>query len=319
MIALGTGFLLDLIIGDPYNMPHPIRLIGRIIAALDKRFNIQEKGREKENIVRGFIVWLIVLIMTGATTLGIIVGTYLVNIILGIVIEALLTCYILATKSLRYESMKVYKPLKDNDLDGARKAVSMIVGRDTDCLDMEGVTKACVETIAENTSDGVIAPLLYTCIGGPVLGFMYKAINTMDSMLGYHNDRYEYFGKFAAKADDVVNFIPSRLSAYIMLVASIFNSEYDTAAGYRIFKRDRFNHKSPNSAQTESLVAGLLNIRLAGDASYFGKIVKKPYIGDANREIETEDIRRTNRLMYMTAILALVMCEAAMAVLLIMI
>jgi adenosylcobinamide-phosphate synthase len=210
----------------------------------------------------------------------------------------------------------VYKALKANDTEKARKAVSMIVGRDTEKLDDEGIAKAAVETVAENTSDGVIEPLLYTAIGGPVLGFAYKAINTLDSMVGYHNDRYENFGSFSARLDDIVNFIPARISAGLMIISAyicgVFNGIYSGKRAVRIFKRDRFNHKSPNSAQTESVCAGALGIKLAGDASYFGKLVKKPYIGDAERNIENEDIKRAGRLMYISEFICFVFCTLSL-------
>ena len=215
-------------------------------------------------------------------------------------------CYqLLAAKSLKTESMKVYKKLQDSDLEGARKAVSMIVGRDTANLDCEGITKATVETIAENTSDGVIAPLFYMLIGGAPLGMLYKAINTMDSMLGYKDEKYLYIGRIAAKMDDVVNYIPARISA-IMMVLAAFLCGLDWKNGWKIFLRDRYNHSSPNSAQTEAVCAGALDIQLAGDAWYFGKLYKKPYIGEPIRSIRIEDICQTNRLMYVTAIVTMI-------------
>ena len=215
--------------------------------------------------------------------------------------------------------MRVYDALRTDGVDAGRRAVSMIVGRDTSVLDAAGVTRAAVETIAENTSDGVIAPMLYTAIGGPVLGFVYKAVNTMDSMIGYKNDKYMYFGRFAARLDDVVNFIPARISAYLMIVAAFIGGrQFDGQNAYRIFKRDRFNHASPNSAQTESVCAGALRVRLAGDAVYFGKLVKKKYIGDGLREIEYEDIKRANRLMYITAFLCELLSVAVMSLVLIL-
>ena len=216
-------------------------------------------------------------------------------------------CYqILATKSLKVESDRVYIALKDKGLEAGRKAVSMIVGRDTQNLTEEGVTKAAVETVAENTSDGVIAPLFYMLIGGAVLGFTYKAINTMDSMVGYKNDRYQWFGTAAAKLDDVVNFIPARVSAVLMIAASYLTG-MDGKNAARIFRRDRFNHKSPNSAQTEAVMAGALDVQLAGDAWYFGKLHKKPTIGDPVREMELLDIRRSHKLLYGTAMLGLIL------------
>lgn len=212
--------------------------------------------------------------------------------------------------------MKVYHCLQTEGLEAARKAVSMIVGRDTSVLDEEGVAKATIETVAENTSDGVIAPMLYTALGGPILGFFYKAVNTMDSMVGYKNEKYLYFGRAAAKLDDLVNYIPARISAYLMICASFMGGKgYSGRHAYKIYKRDNRKHASPNSAQTESVCAGALGIRLAGDACYFGKIVKKPFIGDARRSVEYEDIKRVNRLMYMTSWLCEMICLTLMVVL----
>lgn len=197
----------------------------------------------------------------------------------------------------------------------------MIVGRDTMELTQEGVAKAAVETVAENTSDGIIAPMIYTAIGGPVLGYVYKSINTMDSMVGYKNDRYMNFGRAAAKLDDIVNYIPARVSAVIMIEAagilSVFSKKYDAKRAARIFKRDRYNHASPNSAQTEAVCAGALGLRLAGDASYFGKVVKKPYIGDEIRKIEKEDIVRANKLLYVSAFICELLCVIILGVVLI--
>ena len=185
----------------------------------------------------------------------------------------------------------------------------MIVGRDTQNLTKEGVAKAAIETVAENTSDGVIAPMLYTALGGPVLGFLYKAVNTMDSMVGYKNDRYLHFGRAAAKLDDVVNFLPARISALLMIGAAFLSGKsYNGRQAWCIWHRDSRKHASPNSAQTESVCAGALGIQLAGDASYFGKVVKKPYIGDPKRQVEYEDIRRANRLMNRTAWICELLC-----------
>lgn len=223
--------------------------------------------------------------------------------LLGLILESFMCYQLLAARSLQKESDAVYLELQKGDLDGARNAVSRIVGRDTDSLDEDGIIKAAVETVAENTSDGVIAPLIYLFFGGAVLGFAYKAINTMDSMVGYQNEKYRYFGTAAAKLDDIVNYIPARLSAFWMILAAYVTGMNGTNA-HRVFVRDRYNHKSPNSAQTESVMAGALQVQLAGDAWYFGKLCKKPTIGDAIRDIKAEDIRQAHRLMYGTEILA---------------
>ncbi len=308
MTALVAGFFLDLLIGDPHWLYHPVRIIGLLISFLEKIF-LKEEKNDKKKFVYGIITVIIVLAATFIVTSVLIAGSYLINIYLGLAVEAILTYFILATKSLKYESMKVYKALKCSSLEEGRKAVSMIVGRDTENLTEEGVIKAAVETVAENTSDGVIAPMIFTALGGPVLGFLYKAVNTMDSMIGYKNGKYMYFGRAAAKLDDIVNFLPSRISAYLMILATALGGkEFCAKKAREIFKRDRFNHASPNSAQTESVCAGALQVRLAGDASYFGKIVKKPFIGDDIRSIEREDIKRACRLMYITAFLCMVIC-----------
>lgn len=325
IIAFIAGFVLDLLIGDPHFIPHPVRLIGSLISFLDKRLNSEAGYNSSENEAnlikykRGVLLAFTVIFATFAMSVIIIVAAYSINLYAGVIAEAVMTWQILATKCLRVESMRVYDTLRTDGVDAGRRAVSMIVGRDTAVLDAAGVTRAAVETIAENTSDGVIAPMLYTAIGGPVLGFVYKAVNTMDSMLGYKNDKYMYFGRFAARLDDVVNFIPARISAYLMIAAAFIGGrQFDGKNAYRIFKRDRFNHASPNSAQTESVCAGALRVQLAGDAVYFGKLVKKKYIGDGLREIEYEDIKRANRLMYITAFLCELLSVAVMSLVLIL-
>ena len=325
IFAFIAGFVLDLLIGDPHFIPHPVRLIGSLISFFDKRlncdagYNISEKKLNLIKYKRGMLLAFTVIFATFAISVIIIVAAYSINLYAGVIAEAVMTWQILATKCLRVESMRVYDALRTDGVGAGRRAVSMIVGRDTSVLDAAGVTRAAVETIAENTSDGVIAPMLYTAIGGPVLGFVYKAVNTMDSMLGYKNDKYMYFGRFAARLDDVVNFIPARISAYLMIAAAFIGGRhFDGKNAYRIFKRDRFNHASPNSAQTESVCAGALRVQLAGDAVYFGKLVKKKYIGDGLREIEYEDIKRANRLMYITAFLCELLSVAVMSLVLIL-
>ena len=323
IIAFIAGFVLDLLIGDPHFIPHPVRLIGSLISFLDKRLNSDVRYNSSENEAnltkykRGVLLAFTVIFATFAVSVIILVAAYSINLYAGVIAEAVMTWQILATKCLRVESMRVYDALRTDGVEAGRRAVSMIVGRDTSVLDEAGVTRAAVETVAENTSDGVIAPMLYTAIGGPVLGFVYKAVNTMDSMLGYKNDKYMYFGRFAARLDDVVNFIPARISAYLMIIAAFIGGrQFDGRNAYRIFKRDRFNHASPNSAQTESVCAGALRVQLAGDAVYFGRLVKKKYIGDGLREIEYEDIKRANRLMYITAFLCELLSVAVMSLVL---
>ena len=391
MIAFFAGFCLDMLFGDPYWLPHPIRLIGSLISSLERmligakgsrkeeknlhrvekaavekpgrkeegreeqkteqrrkerqkteqgteqtateqtvkeeqkekqtikkeqRTGRQEERRSKENsekFRKGIILAVIVPVMSALMSALILLIAYKLHPICGVMIEAIMTYQIRAAKCLKVESMKVYKSLKEEGLASARRAVSMIVGRDTQVLDETGVAKAAIETVAENTSDGVIAPMLYTALGGPVFGFVYKAINTMDSMVGYKNDRYLYFGRAAAKLDDVANYLPARISAFLMIgCAFIGGKEFDGRRAFRIYKRDNRKHASPNSAQTEAVCAGALGIQLAGDASYFGKVVKKPYIGDPVRAVEFEDIRRVNKLMYLTAWAGELLCLLAM-------
>ncbi len=314
LIAVIIGFLLDLIIGDPHWLPHPVRLIGFLISKGEKVIRKLLPKTKNGEFIGGMI--LTITIITVAFTLPLLILHFAgkVNTAFRIAIHAIFCCQILATKSLKTESMRVYYQLEKNDIINARKYLSWIVGRDTEKLTEEGITKATVETIAENTSDGVIAPLIFIVLGGAPLGFLYKAVNTLDSMIGYKNDKYMFFGRFAAKLDDVFNFIPAIISAYIMIVAS-FVTGLNYKNAYRIYKRDKRNHSSPNSAKTESVCAGALNVKLAGDAYYFGKLVKKHTIGDGNRTIEVKDILITNRLMYVTAILAVVMmCGIRIAV-----
>ena len=309
LYALILGFCLDLIVGDPHWMPHPIVFIGKLIDLTEKAMRkLFPKTVRGENFA-GAAIWLIVVIVSAGTPLLILRLAYGASRWLGLLLETVMCAQILATKSLRQESMKVYDALKTGDLEQARCAVSMIVGRDTQRLDEAGVARAAVETVAENTSDGIIAPMLFLAIGGAPLGFFYKAVNTMDSMLGYVELPYKNVGLVPAKMDDLFNYIPARLSALLMLTAGTLLG-MDSRNGWRIFKRDRYNHASPNSAQTESVCAGLLGLRLAGDAWYHGVLHKKKFIGDPLREIEPEDIPKSCRLLYATAMISLAVFAA---------
>lgn len=313
MIALALGFALDLIFGDPHWMPHPICLIGNMIGAGEKIIRKVIPKTSKGELAGGILLVILVVTISTAVPFAILWAAGEIHILLRIGVEAVMCYQILSVKSLKTESMKVYQKLILDDLPGARKMVAMIVGRDVQNLDMEQITKATVETVAENTSDGTVAPLLFMALGGAPLGFFYKSINTMDSMIGYKNTQYFYFGKFAAKLDDIVNYIPARISAYLMIFASCF-LKLDYRNAWRIFKRDRYNHASPNSAQTESVCAGALDIQLAGDAYYFGKLYHKMTIGDPLRPIAYEDISLANRLLYGTAYLTFTLCIIGMGV-----
>ena len=314
ILALILGFLLDLAFGDPRWLYHPIRLIGNLIAWAEKPFRAVFPKSEKGELTAGvFFAVFVVAVSTAVPALVLFLAAKL-SIWLAFALEVFWSFQILAAKSLKTESMRVYEALKEGELEKARKAVSMIVGRDTERLTEEGVAKAAVETGAENSSDGVVAPLIFLAVGGPVLGFFYKSVNTLDSMVGYKNDRYLYFGRFSAKLDDVLNFIPARISGLLLVTASPL-AGLDVKGAWRIFKRDRKNHASPNSAQTEAAAAGALGVQLAGDAWYFGKLYKKPTIGDALRPVGYEDIRRVNRLMYAAVCLALALAAAAAGIL----
>ncbi len=308
-LPLIIGFLLDALIGDPYRLPHPIRLIGRLISALEGFV----RARFKNLTAGGVFLAVTVLLFSAGTAFLLLLLCYSVNLWLGVAAEGVICCYMTAAKSLRDESMKVYRAMAENDTEKARKAVSMIVGRDTAVLDGNGIIRAAVETVAENTSDGVTAPIIYMALFGAAGGVFYKAANTMDSMIGYRNERYGRIGKFAARLDDVLNLIPSRLTALVMISAA-FLLGYDGKNAWKIWRRDRRKHSSPNSAQTESVCAGALDVRLAGDAWYFGELHRKEYIGDDKRPIENEDIRRANRLMYAASVMVLLLSTALRAV-----
>lgn len=308
ILPMLIGFIIDIFLGDPYSLPHPVRLIGTLISRLEKFVRSRFKNLRKG----GIFLALTVILLSAGVPFACLLFAYKINTILGIVVESVLCYYLTAAKCLRDESMKVYHAISENDTEKARKAVSMIVGRDTDVLDEKGIIKAAVETVAENTSDGVTAPIIYISLGGAALGFFYKAVNTMDSMIGYKNEKYADIGRFAARLDDFLNYIPSRLTALAMILSAHL-LRLDGKNAFQIWKRDRRKHASPNSAQTESVCAGALDIRLAGDAYYFGELHKKEFIGDDIRPPENEDIRRANRLMYCTSVIVLIISAAARA------
>ena len=307
LYALLIGFGMDLILGDPHGFPHPVAAIGKLISGLEKRLRRLFPATVRGENIAGGVLWVLVAGLSTVVPAVVLWGCRLVSPWLRLVVESAMCWQILATKSLRVEIMKVYTALETGDLQASRYAVSMIVGRDVSRLDEAGVARAAVETVAENTSDGVVAPLVFLALGGAPLGFFYKAVNTMDSMLGYVEPPYKNIGLVPARLDDVMNFLPARLSALLMLAAGALLG-MDAKQGWKIFRRDRFNHASPNSAQTESVCAGLLGLRLAGDAWYHGVLHKKPYIGDALRDIEHRDIPRACRLLYGTAFFALAVC-----------
>lgn len=308
--AVVAGFLLDALLGDPRRIPHPIVAMGNAIAWLEPRlraaFPDTPSGARRAGVV------LVAVLCAGSfgATWCLIAVAGLVHPLLGFAVETWLCYQALAACELRRQSMRVVRELTREGLPAARRAVGMIVGRDTEALDERGVLKAAVETVAENTADGVVGPLVYLIVGGAPLGMLYKAVNTMDSMVGYKNERYLDFGRAAARVDDALGFIPARLAALCMIAAAPA-AGLSAKGAWRIWRRDRFNHASPNSAQTESAMAGALGVELAGSAVYFGKLVEKPTMGDATRSIEREDVRRANRLMVLASALSLVVLGGA--------
>ncbi len=304
LFAVCIGFCLDLVFGEPHWLYLPIRLVGHLISGLERLLLRCLPRSQRGELLGGCLLAVLVTGITTSVAWSLLYLAGRMHSYARFALEILMCYQILATKALRDETMKVYAALKEGDLPKARRAVSMVVGRDTDALSDVGVAKAAVETVAENASDGVVAPLLFLMLGGAPLGFFYKAVNTMDSMVGYKNEKYLYFGRAAAKLDDLLNFIPARLSALLMVAAAALIG-MDASNAWRIYRRDRFNHSSPNSAHTEAAAAGALHIQLAGDAYYFGKLHKKPTLGDADRPVEYEDIKRANCLLYATAALAL--------------
>ena len=304
--AVLGGFLLDALFGDPAWLPHPVVLMGRCISALEKQLRTALPKTPRGELAGGAAVAAVLPLGTLAVTGLACWAAARLHPALGLALQMLWCGQALAAKGLAQESRNVYKELAKGDLPAARRAVARIVGRDTQNLTAAGVTRAAVETVAENTSDGVIAPLLYMLLGGAPLALTYKAINTMDSMLGYKNEKYLYFGRCAAKLDDAANWLPSRLAALLWVAAAALTGNSARGA-WRIWRRDRRRHASPNSAQTESACAGALGVQLVGPAYYFGEYYDKPTIGDPLREIEPRDILRANRMMYAESLLALVL------------
>ncbi|MBQ3104645.1 MAG: cobalamin biosynthesis protein CobD [Lachnospiraceae bacterium] len=301
LISFIIGFTADLLLGDPLGSFHIVVAIGKLISFLEKNLRRVFPKTPRGELAGGFLTVLAVCVLSFALTRQLLFFCYSIHWIPGLLLESFLCWQCLAARALCKESMTVYRALKSNHLTAARTLLSRIVGRETQSLKEDEVSRACVETIAENCSDGVMAPLLYLALGVP-FGVLYKAINTMDSMLGYKNKRYFYFGKAAARLDDIVNYVPARLSALIIIAAAPL-CLLDGGNARRIFFRDRRNHTSPNSAHTEAAFAGALHIRLGGPSSYFGKVVPKPYIGDEDRPVVFEDIRLANRLMLVGSML----------------
>lgn len=303
MIEIILGFLLDLIVGDPQNPIHPIRIIGSLCKTVEKFFRSILKRYLK---VAGLLTWILVVFIVFIFNYLLLKVTYRINPSVTMILGSVMIYFCISTKALKIEGLKVVKYVIKDDIEGARKQLSYIVGRDTKNLDKESILKAVVETVAENMSDGVIAPLFYAGIGGAPLAFLYKAVNTMDSMFGYKNDKYIEFGYFPAKLDDVFNYIPARLSGYFIVVVS-FILGLDYKNSFKIYKRDKNNHSSPNSAHPEAAVAGALNVQLGGPNYYFGKLLEKQTIGDDREKIDINKVNNTNNILYCSAVLGCIM------------
>ena len=327
-LSILLGFMLDLLLADPVRIPHPVVIIGKGISFLEKHlraiFPDTPAGRRAGGTVMAILIPVTTIIVTG----GVCILAWIIHPAVFLIVHTLWCWQAIAARGLDREAKNVYRLLCDldrqdtekesgADLTEARKAVGRIVGRDTKALDRKGIIRATVETVAENFSDGIMAPLFYMAIGGAPLALTYKSINTMDSMVGYKNEKYIDFGRAAARLDDAAGFIPARIGALIwILMAGPYEHRLKEAS--RIWKRDRRNHASPNAAQTEAACAGALGVQLAGPAYYFGELYEKPTIGDAEREIETGDILRTCRMMWGASIVTLLLCMVIAGVLLAM-
>ena len=298
-IKIWIAYVLDLIFGDPQNVVHPVQVIGKIISAGEKVLL-----RKKYKFLAGAV--LNIFTVSIMYTLMYLISKSVKISVFFMIIEIYLMYTIFSINSLAREGNRVYRILKEGDIEKARKDLSYLVSRDTETMDEKMIIRSTMETISENTVDGIVAPMFYMFLGGMPLAMAYKAINTLDSMVGYKNEKYMEFGKFSAKVDDVANFIPARITGILIVLASMILG-YDYKNSLKIFIRDRKNHSSPNSAHSEASVAGALGVRFGGKVSYFGKEIDKPTIGDKTKEFELEDIRKNIRIMYVTSFLSLVM------------
>ena len=309
LLSVLAGFLIDCVLGDPAWLPHPVVLIGKGISLSEKVLRRIFPQTDRGAFCAGLVMAILVPLLSAGVSFGILFGFYLLSPWAYFAASAIMCWQCFAARCLAKEATKVVEALETDGLEAGRRQIAMLVGRDTQTLSEEQVLKATVETVAENASDGVVAPMLFMVLFGAVGGFFYKAVNTMDSMVGYKNDRYLNFGRAAAKLDDAMNFVPSRLCALAMIAVAPL-VKLDGKNAFRIWKRDKRKHASPNSAQTESVAAGALHVELAGPASYFGKLVQKPVLGDSDRTIKRADVGRTNALMYGASVLLLILFEA---------
>ncbi len=303
---LAAAFAADLLFGDPRRLPHPVVGIGRLIAGLEHLLYDRIRPRR----LGGVVLTALTLLICGALAWGLLAVTARLHPLLAAVTAVWLAWTCLAARELHRQSAAVVAALTKGDLDGARSALALIVGRDTAELDDQGVLRACLETVAENTSDGIVAPLLYLGLGGPVAGILYKAASTLDSMIGYRTERYRHFGWAAARLDDLLNWAPARLTALLIVGASLL-LRYDARTAWRILRRDARRHASPNAGWPEAAVAGALGVQLGGAASYFGTRQSKPTFGDGGRSLTGDDYRRMILLMYAVTLLTLGLAAVA--------
>ena len=303
MLNIYGAFLLDLLVGDPPSKPHPVRFMGLYISCFEKITNRPERSESYKKAAGVLLlittVGLSYLLPFFALRLAAGVSPYLYHLL-----NVLLMYTCIAARCLDREGTRIYRALMKGDIEESRKLLSMIVGRDTDRLDESGITRGAVETVAENTSDGVIAPLFYMFLGGAPLTMAYKAVNTLDSMVGYKNDRYLHFGRAAARFDDAANYIPARLTGILMVVASVL-LRLDYRRSFSTLVKDSRNHSSPNSGFPEAAAAGALGVQLGGTSYYFGRAIDKPTIGELLRPLEGKDIKSVIKLMYVSSILAM--------------
>jgi len=295
LISIVLAIVIDRIFGDPRWLPHPVVGIGKLIKLLDDRLN---KGRGRKS--KGSLLVIVVLFVVGGLVFAITFSAFAIHPVIGIIVEAILISLTIASKGLKDAAMEVYQPLEQNNLIEARVKLSYIVGRDTEHLSESEIVRGTVETVAENTSDGITAPLFYALFGGALFAFLYRAINTCDSMVGYKSEKYLKFGWASARLDDVVNLIPSRITGILMLLTN--ESTYSKRECWRTLFRDAKRHPSPNSGWGEAAVSGLLGIQLGGRNSYQGVISNRPTIGIERQQLQKEHILRTIEIMHRTLI-----------------
>jgi len=297
-----AAYVADLILGDPHGYPHPVRLIGRAVQALEPELLHTEDSSMKQYLLGGILAGLIV-VLAATLTWAIIRTAQWIHPVFSFIATIFFAYTTLATRNLYDEVKKVIKTLEQGNLTRARKEVGFLVSRDTDRLDEREVCRALIETISENTSDGIVAPLFYLAIGGPPLAMAYKALNTLDSMVGYKNERYRYFGWASAKADDIANFLPSRITALLFILSSLVLGKKWKGA-WRVALKDGRKNMSPNSGYPEAAVSGALGIQLGGEDFYFGVLEKKPLIGEPEKSISLNDVKASLHLMLATSLIA---------------